>query len=155
MFKPRRINKRLLSIKKKLEESMIIDHIKKTLVVNKDLHYIECLVLEKYYQGYKIDVNGDVCLAAEGLKQLPKILFRKVKGGFYCTHNNLVSLKHSPKRVDGNFRCSYNKLVSLKGCPKKVKGYFWCNQKDKIFTEEEINENCEVLKQGNILKSLF
>ena len=76
------------------------------------------------------------------------IKFGKVKGGFYCSDNNLTSLEGAPKYVGGSFdcfdndlttlegapervgrdfKCSYNNLTSLKGAPERVEGYFNCS----------------------------
>ena len=99
-----------------------------------------------------IDVNGDINLNGERLSELPlqfNVIYGnfycsgnqlttlkgcpiKVTGNFYCYDNNLTDLEYCPKKVGGNFDCSNNELTSLKGCPDKVKGFHcgWNNLKN-------------------------
>jgi len=44
--------------------------------------------------------------------------------GVGCSHNQLVTLEHSPKYVNGSFECVNNRLSTLKGCPEVVNDYF-------------------------------
>ena len=121
-----------------------------------------------------VDVDGDVNLRSKNLLEIP-VQFNKVNGYFYCSYNELTSLKGCPKVtkdffcagnkltslkycpeiVNGYFDCARNELTSLKYCPTKVKGYFACNF-NKItslyYAPKEINEffSC----RGNKLTSL-
>src|ERR1035437_6915800 len=127
IFRSYSLSKRLLFIKKELEKYMIIDESKKTIVINKSIEYSECLVLEKFYQDYIVDVDGNVWLNSSSLKQLPKILFNNVIGSFLCFDNNLISLEYSPKIVGDDFYCYDNPGRFTKDSVKKV-----CIVKDEI-----------------------
>ena len=70
------------------------------------------------------NVDGDVYLI-KILEKLP-VKFGKVKGGFYCHYNNLISLKGAPKYIGGKFNCSYNNLISLEDSPEYVGRNFNC-----------------------------
>jgi hypothetical protein len=95
-----------------------------------------------------------------GLTELP-LKFNKVWGDFYCSknelttlkgspievgetfncnYNELTSLEHSPIKVGGDFLCGYNKLTSLKGCPKFINDDFYCSD-NNIIKLEEIPDN--------------
>src|ERR1035437_48623 len=129
VFKSRKMDERLIPIKKELEKSMIIDESNKTIVIKKDLcDYNDCLVLEKFYQGYTINVNGSVNLSDQHLKKLPLINFNKINDCFDCSYNKLISFKNCPKVVGGDFYCSDNQLISLEHCPKVVGGNFYCSR---------------------------
>jgi hypothetical protein len=67
-----------------------------------------------------IDVDGNVNLQLEHLKQLP-LTFNKVSGDFKCDGDNLTTLKGCPKEV-GNFSCTGNKVTTLEHSPKII-GY--------------------------------
>jgi len=71
-----------------------------------------------------IDVDGDVNLHEQKLKELP-IKFNTVSGNFICNDNQLTSLVGCPTTV-GGFDCVKNQLTSLVGCPTTVSGYFDC-----------------------------
>ncbi len=75
-----------------------------------------------------IDVDGDVDLKHNKLTELP-LNFNKVNGFFNCDHNQLTTLKGSPKYVDG-FSCGTNKLTSLEYSPKYVDGLFYCRRNE-------------------------
>ena len=76
----------------------------------------------------KIDVDGDVFLDRQNLKELPDyIQFNIVKGSFDCSRNNLTTLNGTPKEVKEYFFCSFNNLTSLQGCSRKVRGIFDCS----------------------------
>ncbi|MCK9476332.1 MAG: hypothetical protein M0R46_10450 [Candidatus Muirbacterium halophilum] len=81
-----------------------------------------------------IDVNGDVNLKRNNLRELP-LKFRKVTGNFYCNDNQLTNLKDSPQHVGGDFFCSNNKLISLDGVPQSIGGYFSCSYNQLISLE--------------------
>ena len=72
-----------------------------------------------------VDVDGNVNLFGKVLKELP-LKFGKVSGYFVCSHNQLTTLKGSPKVIGGYFNCGYNQLTTLEGAPKEVGGDFFC-----------------------------
>ena len=73
-----------------------------------------------------IDVDGNVNLSFKKLTELP-LNFNKVTGDFSCTHNELTTLKGSPKYVGLDFYChDNNKLTSLEYGPVEVGGDFSC-----------------------------
>ena len=72
--------------------------------------------------------KGELDLRNRNLIELPEILKDiTVDRYFDCSHNNLISLKNSPKSVGGSFICNSNELTSLEGAPKYVSGNFICN----------------------------
>ena len=84
-------------------------------------------IISKYNEDYSIDVDGNVELSSrEYLTEIP-IQFNKVTGSFYCSNNNLTSLKGCPESVGEDFWCFNNDLTSLKGCPEYVGGNFDCH----------------------------
>ena len=118
----------------------------------------------KKYVGRKVNVTGDVNLQRLYLRKLP-ITFgtvggdfdcldnkltsligcpTEVIGNFYCSDNKLTSLKGCPHKVGRDFWCCDNKLTSLKGCPSKIGGDFWCSRNNKKFTENNVENLCEV-----------
>ena len=54
------------------------------------------------------------------------ISFGHVSEHFFCSNNELTSLKGAPQTVGGDFSCSYNDLTSLEGAPQTVGGSFNC-----------------------------
>ena len=79
----------------------------------------------KEYVGKTVKVIGNVNLDDLGLTKIP-INFTEVDGSFYCSYNELTSLKGAPKEVGGSFFCWRNKLTSLEGAPVKVGRDFHC-----------------------------
>ncbi len=71
-------------------------------------------------------VDGSFYCSCNNLTSL-KGAPQKVDGSFYCGYNNLTSLEDAPQKVDGDFECNHNNLTSLEGAPQKVDGYFDCN----------------------------
>ena len=138
VFKPRRIEERLLNLKKEFDQRIVFDGSKKLLykgnVKERQLYF-----LEKFYKNYIINVNGDVKIYNMNLKEIP-IQFGTIDGSFDCSYNQLTNLKGCPKRVYYNFDCTENNLTSLDGCPKEVDS-FEC---PKNFTKEDILEYCKV-----------
>jgi hypothetical protein len=74
-----------------------------------------------------IDVDGDFKCGKQGLKDFKGVAFGHVKGGFYCSDNQLTSLEGAPQTVDEDFYCILNRLTSLEGAPKTVDGSFICS----------------------------
>ena len=67
-----------------------------------------------------VDITGNFSCSRRGLSDFLGIEFGTVKGAFYCSNNNLVSLEGAPQKVGKSFHCYNNKLVSLEGAPQKV-----------------------------------
>lgn len=78
-----------------------------------------------------IDVFSDVYLYQKNLKKIP-FQFGVVKGDFYCSQNQLESLKGCPQEVQGSFYCYENQLMSLEYCPKKVGENFDCSKNQLV-----------------------
>src|SRR3990167_9294018 len=70
-----------------------------------------------------VDVEGDVNLSHKKLKKFP-VQFGKVRRNFYCSYNQLKSLKGAPQNVGKSFFCSHNQIKSLKGAPQKVRDFY-------------------------------
>jgi len=56
--------------------------------------------------------NGTVNLSNLHLKELP-VKFKRIKGNFNCSSNELVTLKGCPEYVGSKFYCSYNAVHYL------------------------------------------
>lgn len=102
-----------------------------------------------------IDVDGPVNLSYELNGNLPDyIKFSHITNGYFMsTHNNMTSLKGSPKTIDkgnanyrGNFEVNNNNLTSLKYAPKKISGNFICADNKKLFSEKTVRKICKVGK---------
>ena len=72
-----------------------------------------------------VDIDGGLSLNTKHLDYIP-VQFGVVNGSFYCSRNNLTSLKGCPTKVLGDFSCYSNNLTSLEYCPTEVGGYFDC-----------------------------
>ena len=73
-----------------------------------------------------VDVDGDFKCSRSELKNLLGVRFDRVSGNFYCSYNQLTSLKGAPQEVGGSFFCYRNQLISLEGAPQEVGGNFSC-----------------------------
>ena len=82
----------------------------------------------KLQAGGVIYVPGDIDIRSRNLSRLPDLSRVVVQGNFDCSHNQLVSLKGSPRDVHGNFTCSANRLMTLDGAPQKTGGNFYCGK---------------------------
>ncbi len=81
--------------------------------------------------GHNIDISSNSIQALEYCQE-------NIFGNFYCSENELTSLRHGPKIVDGACSYSQNKITSLDGLPQKVD--------DNIFIEfNHLIENYESL----------
>ena len=108
-------------------------------------------------------INGNFYCCGLDLKELPK-WFEKLTIGdkFFCSHNQLTSLKGCPQTIGGDFSCSFNQLTtleygpqtvggnyscynnqltSLKGCPQTINNSFYCHNNNIILQRPE---NCEI-----------
>jgi len=81
-----------------------------------------------------VDVDDHVRLDSLGLTDIP-LNFNIVSGHFFCTANELTSLKGAPKEVGGVFHCDENKLTSLEGCPDIIGSDLYA-QNNKLTTLE-------------------
>ena len=72
-----------------------------------------------------VDVNENVFIDNIDLETFP-FKFGKIRGGFYCADNKLITLKNGPIEVSGDFSCSSNKLTTLEYGPKIVNGNYYC-----------------------------
>ena len=77
-----------------------------------------------------VNVDGNVDLSYSDLNELP-LRFGRVTGDFFCSSNNLTTLKGCPLYVSGNFVCRDNDLTNLKYSPLEVGGgdYYCYNNK--------------------------
>jgi len=69
--------------------------------------------------------RGNVDISDMGLTKIP-VRFKEVKGGFYCSNNQLKTLEGAPESVGRDFSCRNNQLNTLEGAPEKVGGDFDC-----------------------------
>ena len=86
--------------------------------------------------------NCSACKNLKSLEGAPTV----VDGSFICIKcDSLTSLKGAPKEIKYQFYCSGCKnLKSLEGAPEKVGGLFNCEDCGTKFTEEEVEEICDV-----------
>ena len=116
----------------------------------KIIEWLKKYSIENYIinDDLSIDINGGVDLHDKKIENFPNyIQFNKIKGICNFKHNNLTSLRGSPKYVKGDFYCNENNLKSLEFAPKIVKGDFvcwtWLN-KAKKFRYKNILKVCKV-----------
>jgi len=102
-----------------------------------------------------ITVQNPVELSSKFSKQLPEFIkFKNVHGGFYCSHNKLVSLEGMPEHVKGGFICNDNLLTNLKNGPKVVDGFYVVDN-NKLVSLEGLPEKINTLAiNNNLLTSL-
>ena len=92
------------------------------------IKWLDSYEIENYTinDDWTIDVKGSVYLNYVSLTCFPSFIkFNKVSGYFYCSDNQLTSLKGCPTTVSGSFSCRDNKLTSLEGCPTTVGNSFF------------------------------
>ena len=77
-------------------------------------------------QTEEVDVNGDFTCHSQRLSDFKGVRFGKVRGSFYCDHNQLTTLEGAPLKVRDDFRCDNNQLTSLEGAPQKIERNFDC-----------------------------
>ena len=82
-----------------------------------------------------IDVEGEVVILIF-INELP-IKFNKVSGDFYCSYNNLSTLKNFPNEVCGETFLYGNPLKSLDGYNGEYHKIF-CTNKKKLIRKEKI-----------------
>jgi hypothetical protein len=72
-----------------------------------------------------ISVLDQVELSGKFKTRLPDFIsFENIEGGFYCSHNKLVSLKGMPQHINAGFVCNDNLLPNLEYGPKVVDGFY-------------------------------
>ena len=102
-----------------------------------------------------IEVIGDVDMRFMKLTEIP-VKFGKIGAHFYCSNNQLTTLKNCPDVVYYGFDCSYNKLTSLEFAPTSVWGDFYCsnNQLTNYFKniKEEDFPHWDKLYWGSIIE---
>ena len=81
-----------------------------------------------------IDVDGDVVMLI--FNELP-IKFNKVSGNFYCSYNNLSTLKNFPNEVGGETFLYGNPLKSLDGYNGGYDKLF-CDNKEKLIRKHKL-----------------
>ena len=77
-----------------------------------------------------VDVDWNFDCSKQDLTDFKGVRFGKVRGSFYCNHNELTTLEGAPQTVKGYFRCDWNQLTTLEGAPQTVKGSFYCNHNE-------------------------
>lgn len=99
-------------INKHYETSLNKDEIEEWLLENDIYDY-------NINDDLSVDVDNDVILNDRELEKIP-VQFNNVLGCFDVSHNNLLSLKGSPKKVKDFFDASFNYLESLKYFPNFI-----------------------------------
>jgi len=106
--------------------------------------------------NFEINTYNTVNLANLGLKEIPEFInFKYVMGGFHCDHNELTSLRGTPKILSGTFIASWNKLTNLIDGPGEVKGSYLVSHNELTSLEGlavKITESLSV--SNNNLKNL-
>jgi hypothetical protein len=102
-----------------------------------------------------ITVQTSVDLTEKILKKLPDFIkFDAIHGGFYCSNNNLTSLKGMPQFISGGFICNDNLLTNLEFGPKNVEGHYIVNN-NKLISLKGLPEKINTLAiNDNLLTSL-
>ena len=95
-----------------------------------------------------IDVNGNVSLANSELTEIP-LVFNKVVGSFYCSTNELTTLKGCPRWIGGEFSCIDNQLTSLEFSPDYVGSWFSC-----LYNKNLIDNYCDTEIGGDFYTHL-
>lgn len=106
--------------------------------------------------NFEINTYNTVNIAKLGLKEIPEFInFKYVMGGFQCDHNELTSLRGTPKIMSGAFIASWNKLKNLIDGPQEVKGNYLVSHNELTSLEglaPKIEESLSV--SSNNLKNL-
>ncbi len=70
----------------------------------------------------RLVVESSLDFRDRDLKELPDLSNVVVQGDFFCSMNNLTSLKGAPYSVSGDFRCALNQIKDLQHMPQFVGG---------------------------------
>ncbi len=89
-----------------------------------------------------IDVNDDVVILIF-INELP-IKFNKVSGNFYCSYNNLSTLKNFPNEVCGETFLYGNPLKSLDGYNGDY-DKLYCDNKDYLILKHKRSKKLKIL----------
>ncbi len=89
-----------------------------------------------------IDVEGDVVILIF-INELP-IKFNKVSGNFYCSYNNLSTLKNFPNEVCGETFLYGNPLKSLDGYNGDY-DKLYCDNKDYLILKHKRSKKLKIL----------
>ena len=89
-----------------------------------------------------IDVDGDVVMLIF-INELP-IKFNKVNGNFYCSYNNLSTLKNFPNEVGGETFLYGNPLKSLDGYNGDY-DKLSCDNKEKLIRKLKRSKKLKIL----------
>ena len=89
-----------------------------------------------------IDVEGDVVILIF-INEIP-LRFNMVSGNFYCSYNNLSTLKNFPNEVGGETFLYGNPLKSLDGYNG---GYdkLYCDNKDYLILKHKRSKKLKIL----------
>ena len=93
-----------------------------------------------------IDVEGDVVILIF-INELPNelpIKFNKVNGNFYCSYNNLSTLKNFPNEVSGETFLYGNPLKSLDGYNGDY-DMLSCDNKEKLIRKHKRSKKLKIL----------
>ena len=74
-----------------------------------------------------VDVDWNFDCSKQDLTDFKGVRFGKVRGSFYCNHNELTTLEGAPQTVKGYFRCDWNQLTTLEGAPQTVGVHLICS----------------------------
>ena len=89
-----------------------------------------------------INVDGDVVILIY-INELP-IKFNKVSGNFYCSYNNLSTLKNFPNEVGGETFLYGNPLKSLDGYNGDY-DKLYCDNKEKLIRKLKRSKKLKIL----------
>ena len=113
--------------------------------------FIETLRKNMSNGVYRGDIDLDSKMKKFEMDVFPLRSINVVEGYIDVSKNDLVALKHFPKKVIFDFYCVDNKLTSLNGAPEIVKGNFYCKDNPgpngKGFSEEDVRAVSDVKGQ--------
>jgi len=91
----------------------------------------------------EVDVDGNVNISSMNLTEIP-VKFGSVSGYFYCSDNNLTTLKNCPNFVGEWFNSSYNPLTNYFKNIKEEDFPHW----DKLSWDSDLNEHPFLINIG-------
>ena len=102
-----------------------------------------------------ITISNSVDLSRKFTHQLPDFIqFKTINGGFYVSHNKLVSLEGMPENIKGGFICNDNILTNLLHGPKIIDGFYVVDN-NKLTSLDGLPEKINTLAiNNNLLTSL-
>jgi hypothetical protein len=114
-------------------------------MTNIEIHYI----CKKYnIKDYTINPDGSIDVEGEVvilvfINELP-IKFNKVSGNFYCSYNDLSTLKNFPNEVGGKTVLYNNPLESLEGYNGDY-DKLSCDNKDYLILKHKRSKKLKIL----------